>query len=52
MTCGLIVDPSITLRACLWMDADEYGLAALPEFLSNAEAAQYSAAIWKASEGS
>ncbi len=52
MTCGLLVNPSITLRACMWIDGNEYGLAALPETLSNSEAAQYSDALWKSSESS
>lgn len=52
MTCGLIKGGKVPLRACSWIDDHEYGLTVFPASLSNAAAAQYSAALWTASEGS
>lgn len=52
MTCGLIKGGKVPLRACGWIDDREYGLTVFPSSLSNAAAAQYSAALWTASEGS
>jgi hypothetical protein len=52
MTCGMIKGGKVPLRACSWIDDHEYGLTAFPSSLSNAAAAQYSAALWTASEGS
>jgi len=51
MTCGLIKGGKVPLRACGWIDDHEYGLSVFPSTLSNAAAAQYSAALWTASEG-
>lgn len=51
MTCGMIKGGKVPLRACSWIDDHEYGLTAFPSSLSNTAAAQYSAALWSASEG-
>jgi hypothetical protein len=50
MACGLIKGSSLQLRACAWIDDSEYALTAFSGSISNAEAAQYSAALWQASE--
>lgn len=50
--CGIDESDDITLRMCMWADANEYGLGAYPEATSNAQAAAYSLALWKASEQS
>ncbi|WP_034265225.1 hypothetical protein [Actinospica robiniae] len=52
MTCGMIEGGKVPLRACSWIDDYEYGLTAFPSTLTNDVAAQYSAALWTASEGS
>jgi hypothetical protein len=52
MTCGMIKGGKVPLRACSWIDDHEYGLTAFPSTLTNDVAAQYSAALWTASEGS
>lgn len=51
MTCGMIKGGKVPLRACSWIDDHEYGLTVFPSSLSNDAAAQYSAALWTASEG-
>lgn len=50
MSCGIDKTADITLRMCMWIDNDEYGLAAYPDSISNSQAATYSNALWKASE--
>lgn len=48
--CGIDETDQITLRMCMWIDSNEYGLGAYPESTSNSAAAAYSNALWKASE--
>lgn len=51
ITCGL-ASSSITVRMCIWIDDDEYGLAAFPKSITDAQGAVYSNALWQASEQS
>ena len=50
MTCGLVSSSGITLRACYWVDASEFGVLATPSSTSDTAAAAYAEAVWSASE--